>query len=125
MQDAISRDGISGHRSEKHIGRKVRPRRETRKANRSSYAIGDIRQPAMLAVTSRKYRGNREAQNGRRQPPRRATYLSGRGRNWTAISAKRLHAQDRSLEAAILELIIVPDKADREARASLRSFRLA
>jgi hypothetical protein len=28
-------------------------------------------------------------------------------------------------EVAILELIIVPDKADREARASLRSLRLA
>lgn len=28
-------------------------------------------------------------------------------------------------EAAILELIIVPDKSDREARASLRSLRLA
>ena len=28
-------------------------------------------------------------------------------------------------EVAVLELIIVPDKADREARASLRSLRLA
>jgi hypothetical protein len=28
-------------------------------------------------------------------------------------------------EVAVLELIIVPDKADREAQASLRSLRLA
>src|SRR5215470_12985984 len=60
MQDAVTRDGVTGSGADEGFGREVRAGGDARKGDGRCRSVGYARQPLVLFVAPRKHGGNRE-----------------------------------------------------------------